>query len=121
MSDNQLLEQVKQDLVDYFSTYSPLSHDESQAIKESIEIQLFKKGDILLEEDQISQECYFIYKGCIRQYCFIDTEEKTTNFFTENQSVFFQESTVNQTPCGFYLSCVEDCILGISTFVGRVS
>lgn len=109
--NTQHIEQVKQDIVDYFSTYAPLSEEEINGIKESIEIQLFKKGDILLEEDQISQECYFIYKGCIRQYYIVDAEEKTTNFYTEHQSIFFQESTSNQTSCGFYLSCVEDCIL----------
>ncbi len=107
----QQLEEIKDNLISHFTSYAPITKEEADAIKADMDIRFFQKGELLLEEDSISEECYFIYKGCIRQYYSIDAEEKTTNFYTENQSVFFQESITNQTPCGFYLSCIEDCIL----------
>jgi len=108
---NTSIEHIKQSFIEYFSSYISLSKEEILAIKKSMNIQSFKKGRLLLEENDISKDCYYIYKGLIRQYQIKDGLEKTTQFFMENDWAFFQESTTNQTPCGFYLSCEEECIL----------
>ena len=69
----------------YFSRISPLSKEESDAIAQSMQTKSFKKGDYLLREGQISTSTYFILEGCVREYILTDGEEKTTNFFTEEQ------------------------------------
>ena len=88
-----------------------LTEEETKAIIEDITIRKFKKGTILLNEGNISKEGYFILKGCIRQYCIVDGEEKTTNFFTEEQWVLSRKSYIQKIPADHYFSCVEDCIL----------
>ena len=107
------INEIRNLLVNYFNSYTTLTQEEEDGIKESMDIRYFKKGDVLLKENDISETCYFIIKGCVRQYSFIDGEEKTTAFYTEKQSVFFQESCTNRKPTGFYLACTEDCIMAV--------
>jgi len=71
--------------VNYFSNISRLSKEESKAIAEGMRTKTFRKGAFLLKEGQISANTYFILEGCIREYILSDGEEKTTNFFTEEQ------------------------------------
>ena len=95
-------------LLNYFSTIMPLTHEESAAIAETMLIQEYKKGSILLREGQISKEAYFVIKGCVRQYYLVDGEEKTHNFFTEEQWVVAIKSFSQNTPSTYYLDCCED-------------
>jgi CRP-like cAMP-binding protein len=64
--------------INYFSSISPLSTAESNAIREHMILKTFKKGDYLLKEGQFSVDTYFILEGCIREYILTDGEEKTT-------------------------------------------
>ena len=68
----------------------PLSLEEKDAITESMVVKNYKKGTVLLEEGKIATECYFVMKGCVRQYYMVDGEEVTNNFFTEEQFVFYR-------------------------------
>lgn len=106
---------TEHEVIRYLSKFMRLSEAEANAILESIQFRTFKKGDILLREGQISNLCYFTMKGCVRQYYLIDGEEKTTNFYTEGQPVNPNEGTYKTKPSKFYLACVEDCILLVST------
>lgn len=92
----------------------PLTEEESKAIVDSMCIKTFKKGTILLKEGQISTECYFILEGCIRQYYLIDGDEKTNNFFTEEQFVVSINSFSQKTPANHYFSCCEDTTLVVA-------
>ena len=74
-------------LLKYFQRIMPLSDEEITAIVETMSIQHYKKGTVLLKEGQISTEVYFVLEGCVRQFYLIDGDEKTNNFFTEEQWV----------------------------------
>ncbi|MEO0684345.1 MAG: cyclic nucleotide-binding domain-containing protein, partial [Cyanobacteria bacterium J06649_11] len=74
-------------LFDFISTYVSLSEEEKHAILSLDIFRSIKKGTILLEEGQRSQEGYFVLKGCIRTYYVIDGEEKTTAFYTEMEGL----------------------------------
>lgn len=50
-------------------------------------IRRYKKGTGLLEEEKIANECYFIIKGYVRSYYIKDGDEKTTEFYTEEQFI----------------------------------
>ncbi|QNR25183.1 Crp/Fnr family transcriptional regulator [Croceimicrobium hydrocarbonivorans] len=95
--------------VSYFSSISPLSPDEAQAIAGSMQTRSFKKGDFLLKEGQISGSTYFILEGCIREYILTDGEEKTTNFYTEEQWAISLNSFDQQIPAKHNWICAEDC------------
>ncbi|MGK0363880.1 MAG: CRP-like cAMP-binding protein [Saprospiraceae bacterium] len=101
-------------LFDYISKYMTLTDEEKKVI---IDLDIFrqvKKGAILLEEGQKSKEGYFVLKGCMRKFYIIDGEEKTTNFYTEMEGEV-PECVVTKSPSSYYLSCVEDSIISVST------
>jgi CRP-like cAMP-binding protein len=97
--------------VNYFSKVSPLSEAEANAIAENMCVKNFKKGDFLLKEGQISIDTYFILEGCVREYMLLDGEEKTTNFFTEEQWVISLNSFSNNLPSHHFMACCTNCVL----------
>jgi CRP-like cAMP-binding protein len=98
-------------LIKYFSRISPLSEEESKAIAESMCIKTFKKGAFLLKEGQLSVDTYFVLEGCIREYILVDGEEKTTNFFTDEQWVISINSFSQHIPSTHYMVCCTDSYL----------
>jgi len=100
-------------IIEYFSRLMTLSEIEKQAILEDMEVKNFEKGTTLLRESQIPKENYFVLKGCIRQYLIADGEEKTLDFFTEEQWILSTNSTGIQNPSNHYLTCIEECTLVI--------
>lgn len=94
----------------------PLTEAEAKIVDELIPVRTFRKGTLLLKERQIATEAYHIIKGCIRLYYLTDGEERTTAFFTEDQSVASMTSYVNQVPADHYLECVEDCTLTVLNY-----
>lgn len=100
-------------LFEFISKYVTLTEDEKNAI---ISLDLFrtlKKGTILLKEGQYSKESYFVVKGCIRTYYLMDGEEKTTDFYTETETLS-PACVIGRTPSEYYVDCIEDCTLLIS-------
>jgi len=98
----------------FISKYITITEEEKNAI---LSLDLFhsvKKGTILLKEGEKSKASYFILKGCIRTYYVLDGEEKTTDFYTEMEALS-PPCVISKTPSDYYISCVEDCILTIST------
>ena len=106
-------EAMKTLFVNYFSTLRPLSEGESKAITDSMQIETYKKGEILLKEGEIAKVSYFVLQGCVRQYYVVDGEEKTSDFFTEEQWVMSLNSLMTQTPANHYFCCMEDTALVI--------
>lgn len=102
---------MKEKIVRYFSQISPISVEEAEAIKESSVIKTFKKGTVLLREGQFSGDTYFVLQGLIRQYQIIDGEEKTTNFFVEDQWIISLAGSEPQKPSNCYWVCDEDSVL----------
>ena len=98
-------------LLNYFSKIMPLTEEEASAIAETMNIQRYDKGTILLREGQVSLEAYFVLEGCVRQYYLIDGEEKTNNFFTEEQWVVSITSMSQQIPSTHFMECCLDSIL----------
>lgn len=94
--------------VNYFSRISPLTKEESDAIAESMQTRTFKRGDYLLKEGQISANTFFILDGLVREYILTEGEEKTTNFFAEEQWAISLNSFGSQNPSKHNWVCVED-------------
>lgn len=101
-------------LFDFISKYISLTEDEKNAIVSLDIFHSVKKGTTLLKEGQKSQESYFVLKGCIRVYYVKAGEEKTTAFYTE-MDAFTPHCVINKTPSDYFISCVEDSILLVST------
>ena len=98
-------------LFDFISKYIALTEEEKNALLSLDIFHSVKKGTILLEEGQKSNNGYFVLKGCIRTYYMIDGEEKTTAFYTEMEGIESPHCVINKTPSDYYISCVEDTIM----------
>lgn len=104
------------DISTFIQSDIPLTEEEKQILIECIPVQNFPKGTILLKEGQVARNGYYNIKGCVRSYYLVDGEEKTTQFYTELQSIASHTSYVNQTPANHYLACVEDCVLAVLNY-----
>lgn len=100
-------------LFDFISKYVSLTDDEKNAILSLDLFRSIKKGTTLLKEGQKSKDSYFVLKGCIRTYYVLDSEEKTTAFYTEMEALT-PPCVISKTPSEYYISCIEDTILTVS-------
>nr|WP_294934894.1 cyclic nucleotide-binding domain-containing protein [uncultured Flavobacterium sp.] len=100
-------------LFDFISKYVSLTEEEKNAIVSLDIFRSVKKGTTLLKEGQKSKDSYFVLKGCIRTYYVLDSEEKTTAFYTEMEALT-PHCVISKTPSEYYISCIEDTILTVS-------
>lgn len=99
-------------IIQFITSYIPLTEEEIEFIKELNVIESHEKNTILLSEGQVAKECYFVLKGCVRSYYLIDGDEKTTEFYTEQQAIT-PISYVTNEPSEYYLSCLEDSVVSL--------
>ncbi|MCB0628610.1 MAG: Crp/Fnr family transcriptional regulator [Saprospiraceae bacterium] len=100
-------------LVQLMSQLTRLTEEEESAIEKSFPIRTFEKGTYLLKEGQIAKDAYYVISGCIREYELLDGDEKTTSFFTEDQSVANFYSMANQAPSRVNFVCAEDTTVAV--------
>jgi CRP-like cAMP-binding protein len=102
---------MKNELVNYLLKFVSLSEDEATFLNENVPVLTFKKGKILLREGDIADKCWFVLKGCVREFQNEDGLEKTTYFYTEEHAIVPAESFEKQQPYGYNLVCTEETIL----------
>jgi len=107
---------MENEIVKLISRFISLNDEESKAFAECIPIKTFKKGNILLKEGQVSRDSYFVIEGCVRKYYIIDGDERTTEFYIEDESVASLQSYKNKTPANHYFECVEDSRLAVLSY-----
>jgi CRP-like cAMP-binding protein len=73
------------------------------------EMRKFKKKAILLDIGKVSNEVFYIIKGCIRLYCEKDGEELSTYFFTENMFAGSYDSFLSRRPSKVAIETLEEC------------
>lgn len=98
---------MESEIIKYLKEYISITPEVEQLILENSIFKKMKKGTVLLKEGEISNECYFILKGCMKRYYVVDGDEKITGFFTEGQIVI-PASYTDRLPSKYYLSCVEN-------------
>ena len=103
---------MKNKILDYLSNYTTITEELEKAISESTVFRTYKKGTFLLQEGEVSDECFFVLKGCVRSYFVKDGEEKTITFYTEEQSIT-HSITGEPMPSKYTLECTEDTIVSI--------
>jgi len=103
---------MEEKIIEFITRFIPLSKEEIEIINEQNLIKSYKKGTILLSEGEYAKDCFFVLKGCIRSYHVVDGEEKTTEFYTENQTIN-PVSYLVKKPSASYLSCLEDCVIAL--------
>ncbi len=66
---------------------------------------------ILLEEGKVSLQYIFIEKGCVRLFFNNDGNDKTVQFFFENEGLTSFESFVNNSPGAFTIETIEPSVV----------
>ncbi|MCR8993881.1 Crp/Fnr family transcriptional regulator [Brevibacillus sp. 7WMA2] len=103
---------MKSTLFKYMSKFTSLSEEEQKAIAEDILIEKYKKGTVLLRQGNVPTKCYFVLRGCVRQYMIDETgKEVTSNFYTEEQAVSIFNRHQQNKPSAYTFTCIEDCIM----------
>jgi CRP-like cAMP-binding protein len=105
---------MENEIYEYLSKYIPITKELEEELSRIEFIKSFSKGTILLEEGKVSNECYFIIKGCVRSFYIKDGEEKTTEFYTEEQAVI-PSAYGKKKSSEYFLECIEDTIAGVGT------
>jgi len=100
-------------LLNYLDKFVKFSDEEKKIIMESIQLNYFKKGDVVLEAGKETQNSYLVVKGCLRTYYIVDGEEKTTEFFTE-EDIITPICTSDDSPSKYNIVCLEDSVLLVS-------
>ena len=74
-----------------------LTRQEKEEIAQHLVVQTYPKGTILVAEGDIGNQCYFVLKGCLRQFRTVEGVEKTVQFYTEHQAatLFTSYSTLS--------------------------
>ncbi len=105
---------MENELIKYLLKYTTLSDELRNIINDCTIIKTYKKGTILLNEGELSNESYFVLKGCVRSYLIKDGDEKTIEFYTEEQPLL-PISYDKEIPSEQYLECIEDSVLSVNT------
>ncbi|MGK6353397.1 Crp/Fnr family transcriptional regulator [Parapedobacter sp. DT-150] len=102
---------MRNELVAFLSQFHSLTGGEMVTIASLMTVREVDGGTVLVREGEICNACYFVLKGCLRQYVVIDGVERTTRFFTENEAAVLFTSYTNRIPSDSYLSSVEHAVL----------
>lgn len=96
-------------IIEFLSKYAPISKELEEIILEHSGIKTLSKGEVILQEGQVSKECFFILKGCVKKFHLIDGQEKITAFYTEGQ-VVTPNSYTDGKPSKYFLKTMEETI-----------
>jgi len=66
---------------------------------------------ILLEEGKISQNYIFVEKGCVRFFFNNNGDDKTVQFFFENEGLTSFDSFINNSPSLFTIETIEPSVI----------
>lgn len=103
---------MKNILYKYMSRWTSLKEEDQQAIVDEIRIEEFKKGAVLFKQGYAPTKCYFILKGCVRQYAIDeDGREVTSNFYTEEQAIAIFNHHKPDKSSDYTFTCIEDCVM----------
>ncbi|MED1915138.1 Crp/Fnr family transcriptional regulator [Brevibacillus sp. DP1.3A] len=103
---------MKEILLKYLTRFTTLSEKEQRAIVDEIVTEEYKKGTILLQQGDKPTKCYFVLKGCVRQYSIDESgKEVTSQFYTEEQTIVNLGQHKLDQSSAYFLACLEDCTL----------
>lgn len=110
-----IADQCTQQLIKNLQLYTPLQEQEIMKVVAETPIKTLKKGTLLLREGQIPQICYYVFKGCIREYYLLNGEEKTSEFYLEGDSLSDDLHKIERKPTRKYWECLEDTTVSVFT------
>lgn len=102
---------MAKELVLFLKKINAFTPEEITELAGLINVQEVKKDTVLVHQGKICRLCFFVLKGCLRQYIVEDGIEKTIAFYTEEQAINFFTSKTSQTPAASSLVTLEDALV----------
>lgn len=100
-------------IVTFLSKYIDLTEEEIRILNNQSTFKSFKKGDYLLREGQVHNDCLFIMKGCVYSYYLVDGVKKVVDFFLEADPIK-TISYIDKKPSKYNVVCLEDTIVSFN-------
>ena len=93
------------------SRYPGMNYEGRKLLEENMIRKEYKKGDLLLQEGEISHNLIIVGKGMVRQFYYKNKKDVTEHFSYEGCIVICIESTLKQEPTRLMVEALEDCIV----------
>ncbi|MGL4631025.1 MAG: Crp/Fnr family transcriptional regulator [Leadbetterella sp.] len=98
-------------LIEFLSNFKELTENQVQELAQLMKVIEVKKNNNIVKEGQLCNSCYFVLKGCLRQFIIQDGIEKTIAIYTENQAINYFSHQGIESKSGNYLVSIEDSVL----------
>ena len=110
---------TEQEKIEIFRQFTDFDNSELKVIMPYFEHKRFKKKTTLLDIGKVSNEVFYLIKGCIRLYCERDGEELSTYFFTENMFAGSYDSFLSRKPSKVAIETLEECDVLVLSHKGQ--
>lgn len=99
-------------LIDYFNSLIPLTHEETQLVRELFKSRLYRKKQYILQENDVCNQFNFVIRGCVRMYK-IDEKGNThiIQFASENWWLVDIGSFHKRKPSELSIDALEDTMV----------
>lgn len=99
------------ELNNFLLKFKELSVDEVKELGKLLSTKTVTKGSVVVNQGEFCNLCFFVLRGCMRQYVIEDGVDKTIGIYTEEQAInYFNEGGTNVASAS-YLSAIEDSVL----------
>jgi len=102
-------------LIENIKLYASLSEQEIQLLLNAVDKKIYNKNEIIFTEGNVSDEIYFVTKGCVRLFYNVDGTEKTAFFYTEGQFICAGESYTFNIPASENYQALEQTEIFVFT------
>ncbi len=102
-------------LIETIKLYIPVTQQEIRLLQASVDKRTYQKNETIFAEGKISDEIYFVTKGCVRLFYNVDGNDKTAFFYTEGKFICAGESYTYNIPAIENYQAVEQTELLIFT------
>jgi CRP-like cAMP-binding protein len=97
-------------LINFILAIIPMTQDDALEIANSFHPLRLKKGELLVTENQISSDYFYLQQGLMRTFLYdLKGNEITTDFFIENNVVFEVTSFFNRVRSEANIQAITDC------------
>lgn len=102
---------MEKELVQFLSRFNELTPQQVQELAGLMTVRRVKKNTLLVAQGELCNTCFFLLKGCLRQYVVTEGIEKTIAFYTEEEAVNFYTGQTSGKPSESYLSSLENSVV----------
>jgi CRP-like cAMP-binding protein len=102
-------------LIENIKLYASLSEQEIQLLRNAVDKKVYDKSEIIFTEGNVSDEIYFVTKGCVRLFYNVDGTDKTAFFYTEGKFICAGESYTFNIPAIENYQAVEQTEIFVFT------